>query len=253
MPKYLTKTSPFMNEAGDGADLGGGKAITPEVQALIDAEVAGLKAKNAELIGANKKLRDEHQSFVRQFEGVDITAMKELLARTSQDEEARLLATGKADEVVNRRTERLRAEYDKKLQDAERQLSVMRERAMADAIRAAAVKAGALPEAADDFVYRSRGQFQFNESGDVVAVDREGQVIYGRDGKTPMTPGEWAESLRDSAPHLWPRATGAGAAGNSGGKATKALPEMSEAERVALYRSNPEQFRQLAAQQSQKG
>lgn len=259
-PKY--KRFPLMNQAGEGTD-GGGAAITPEVQALIDAQVAqqvaGLKTKNGELIAANKEIRAKFEGVSKQLEGFDIEAVKGLLNKTAQDEDLKLVAEGKTEELVTRRTERLRAEYDKKLQAeaeranaAEKLSATLRERAVADAVRSAANKAGALPEASDDFVFRSRGLFSFNDEGDVVALDKDGQVIYGRDGKSPMSPAEWADSIRDTAPHLFPRAVGAGATGNSGGKATKSFNDMTEAEHVALFRSNPDKFHQLQAAANQK-
>lgn len=250
------KRFPLMNEAGQGSDGGGGNAIPPEVQALIDAQVAqqvaGLKAKNGELIAANKETRAKFEGLSKQLEGFDIEAVKGLLNKASTDEETRLMAEGKTDEVFNRRTERMRAEYDAKLQSSERMAGMLRERALADAVRSAAAQAGALPEASDDFVFRSRGQFQLDDSGDVVAVDKDGQVVYGKDGKTPFTPAEWAKSLRDTAPHLFPRATGAGATGNPGGKATKSFSDMTEAEHIELQRSNPDRFAQMVAAHNQQ-
>lgn len=230
--------------------------ITPEIQSLIDAAVeqhaAGLKAKNEELLAEKRDIKAKYDKLSGQIEGLDIEAVKNFMAKAGQDEEARLMAEGKIDEVVDKRTERLRAEHARQLQAekdradaAERASASLKERALADAIRSAASKAGALAEAADDFVFRSRGQFAFDESGDVVAVDRDGRAIYGKDGKTPMSPLEWAESLRETAPHLWPWAAGAGAPGNNGGRATKTFNEMTEAERTALYRDNPDKYRQL--------
>lgn len=241
--KYLKHR--LMND--DDASGGGGK-ITPEMQAVIDAEVAGLKTKNAELIRANKDLRTKHDALAAQFEGVDMDAMKTLLANASKDDEAKLIAAGKMDEVVSRRTERMRTELEGRASAAEKRASAMMDRALADAVRGAAAAVGALPEASEDFVLRSRGAFKFTDDGDVVVIDREGQTVYGKDGKTPLTPKEWAETLRASAPHLWPRATGTGAAGNSGGQAAKKFSELTEAERVALYRESPEKFEQARAQ-----
>lgn len=252
-----------MNTAGEGTDGGGGAAaLSPEVQAQVDAQVAaqvaGLRAKNAELIAANKEIKAKFEGVSKQLEGFDIEAVKGLLNKASTDEETRLLAEGKTDEVFQRRTERLRAEYDKKLQAetaraaaAEKLSANLRELALSDSVRVAASKAGALSEASDDFVFRSRGLFTFDDAGGVLAVDKDGQVIYGKDGRTPMTPAEWVESLKDAAPHLWPRATGAGATGNPGGKATKTFADMSEAEHIELQRSNPDRFAQLVAAHNQ--
>jgi len=116
---------------------------------------------------------------------------------------------------------------------------------LADSIRAAAIKAGALPEAAEDIILRARGTFKLSEDGEPIATDRDGQVIYGKDGRTPLSPHEWAESLRETATHLWPRAQGAGPTGDQGGKATQKFSDMTETERTALYRSDPEKYRQL--------
>jgi len=253
--------SRLMAPADDGTGGGGGGTppqITPEVQALIDAavaqQVAGLKAKNSELLASNKDIKTKFDALNGQLEGLDMDAVKGLLQKVGQDEETKLIAEGKIDDVFARRTERLQAEHAKQIKAAndradaaERSSAAVRERALADAVRSAATKAGALPEAADDFVYRSRGQFAFNDVGEVIAVDRDGQAILGKDGKTALSPSEWAESLKETAPHLWPRAAGAGAPGNTGGKATKPFNEMTEAEHVALYRKNPDEFARLQA------
>jgi hypothetical protein len=72
----------------------------------------------------------------------------------------------------------------------------------------------ALPEALEDIVLRAKNSgWSVNSDGDVVAVNGE-DVVLGKDGKTPLTPIEWAESLRESAAHLWPKAQGTGAPGS---------------------------------------
>lgn len=230
------------------------EAIGGKVQQYVEREVTGLKNKNQELLGSLKSTKTELESIKGQFEGLDIEAVKGLLKKASQDEETRLIAEGKLDEVVSKRTERLRADLDKQLkaeqeraQKAEAFANRFRDKVLADSIRAAALKAGALPEAAEDIILRARGTFTLNEDGEAVAVDADGQVIYGKDGKTPLTPLEWAESLRESAPHLWPRAQGAGQTGDNGGKATKKWGDYTEAERAELARSNPEAFKKLLA------
>lgn len=230
------------------------EAIGGKVQQYVEREVTGLKNKNQELLGSLKSTKTELESIKGQFEGLDIEAVKGLLKKASQDEETRLIAEGKLDEVVSKRTERLRADLDKQLkaeqeraQKAEAFANRFRDKVLADSIRAAALKAGALPEAAEDIILRARGTFTLNEDGEAVAVDADGQVIYGKDGKTPLTPLEWAESLRESAPHLWPRAQGAGPTGDNGGKATKKWGDYTEAERAELARSNPEAFKKLLA------
>lgn len=107
------------SEGGEGGGSGGGAPeITPEIQKLIDeqvsAQVSGLKNKNSELLG---KLKESTESLKR-FEGIDPDAVKTILQRFSDDEEAQLIAAGKIDEVLDKRTERLRADVDKQIKAA---------------------------------------------------------------------------------------------------------------------------------------
>ncbi|MDM3628264.1 hypothetical protein O9403_18930, partial [Proteus mirabilis] len=88
--------------------------ITPEIQAIIDQQVSGLKAKNSELLGKLKEQGDN----LKRFEGIDPDTVKGMLKRFENDEEAKLIADGKIDEVLNKRTERLRGDFDKKLKEA---------------------------------------------------------------------------------------------------------------------------------------
>ncbi|EEB61241.1 MULTISPECIES: hypothetical protein [Pseudomonas syringae group] len=246
----------FLNATDEGGGGGGGVTITPEIQAVIDQQVAGLKTKNAELLGSLRTTKTELEGFKTQFEGLDIDAVKGLLNKVGQDEETRLLAEGKLDEVITKRTERLRTDYDKQLaaektraDKAEAFAAKYSDKVLADSIRAAAIKAGALPEAAEDIILRARGTFKLSEDGEAIATDRDGEVVYGKDGKTPLSPLEWAESLRETATHLWPRAQGAGQTGDNGGKATKKWGDHTEQERAVLARDNPEAYKRLKATQ----
>lgn len=198
------------------------EALAAKGKEAIDTAVSGLKAKNQELLGTIKSTKMELDQLKGQFDGLDVEAVKGLLNRASQDEETRLLAEGKIDEVFNRRTERLQAETAKQIkaeqearERAEAKAAKLGERAIASAIQSAAVKAGALPEAIDDIVLRSKSLFTLNDDGEVVAV-KDGEVVLGKDGKTPLTPHEWAASLQEAAPHLWPRAQGTDAPGSKG-------------------------------------
>ncbi len=209
---------------GEGAGGGGGVEITPEIQKLIDervtSEVTGLKTKNSELLGTIKQQKEN----LSRFDGIDPDAVRGILQRFSDDEEAKLIAAGKIDEVLDKRTERMRADVDKQIKAANERAdkaeafsNKFRDRVLGDAIRAAAAKTGALPEASDDLILRAKGTFQLNDEGEAVAVDANGDVLFGKDGKTPLSPLEWAESLKETAPHLFPRAEGTGAGGHKPG------------------------------------
>jgi hypothetical protein len=68
----------------------------------------------------------------------------------------------------------------------------------------------------DDIVLRAGSVWRLNDDGEPVAVNGD-EVILGKDGKTPLSPMEWAESLRETAPHLWPKAQGTNAPGSGPG------------------------------------
>lgn len=203
-----------------------------------------LKSEREAAKDAKQKLTAAKE-FQAQFEGLDIEAVKGLLAKASQDEETRLIAEGKIDEVFNRRTERFRSDVDKQLKAKDDEIGRHVEankklagRALSDAVLQAASKAGALPEAMEDIVQRARAAgWTVNEDGDVVAMDGDEPVL-GKDGKTPLTPSEWAESLRESAPHLWPRAQGAGQTGDRGAKGTKKRSDMTPEEMAAYIKEH---------------
>ena len=214
----------------------------PAVQALIDQQVLGLKNKNTELIQVQKGLKTQLDT----FEGIDPVAVRAILTKFSSEEEAELIAKGKIDEVLSKRTERLSADWQKKV-DAEKgtvqKLSAANQRlaarALSEAISKAAIKAGALPEAIEDITLRAKGAgWSIDEEGNPVAKAGD-DIVFGKDGKTALTPNEWAESLRETAPHLWPRAQGSGAPGSNGSKAvTGDFSKLSPEDRISRYRES---------------
>lgn len=221
------------------------EALGNKAKELLEQETAGLKGKNSELLGKLKGAQGDLDAFKGQFDGLDIEVVKAIVSKAGVDEETRLIAEGKIDEVVSRRTERLRGDMEKQLQ-AERDradqavafANQFKDRVLSDSIREAATKTGALAEASDDIILRARSVFSLSDEGAPVALDKDGQVIYGKDGKTPLSPSEWAEGLRETAPHLWPRAQGGGQVGDKGGKGSIKRGEMSAQEKAAYVQQH---------------
>ena len=81
-------------------------AVKSAIAEAVEAATLGLKNKNSELLGSLRTTKTELDGFKTQFEGLDINAVKALLTKVGQDEETRLLAEGKLDEVITKRTER---------------------------------------------------------------------------------------------------------------------------------------------------
>lgn len=237
----------YYSPAGEEDKGGAGAApeITPEVQVMIDArvseQVTGLKNKNGELLG---KLKEQTESLKR-FEGIDPDAVRSVLQQFENDEEAKLIASGKMKEVIEKRTERLRSDSDKQVkaamqraEQAESFADKFRDRVLGDSVRSVAIKTQAVAGADEDILRRAKDVFKINDEGEAVAVDREGNAILGKDGRTPLSLIEWVESLKDVAPHLWPQASGTGAVG--GGKSTANLKrsEMTAQQKADYIRSH---------------
>lgn len=239
----------LQSPADDGGDGGGGTAtITPEVQALIDAavnkEVTGLKTKNSDLV----KRLSERDTRLKEFDGIDPNAVRNILKRFSDDEEAALLAKGEIDTVLNKRTERMKADYDKKLTDALTSAEQATKRAQAfqgrvldDAIRAATAQSGIHKHAIDDALLHARNMFSLDENGNAVALGDDGKPVLGKDGKSPFAPLEWLESMKDKKPHWWPATAsggGAGSSGTLGAPSNKKAADMTTAEKASFIGAN---------------
>jgi hypothetical protein len=207
-------------EKGDqGSGGGGGDAAAPDVQALIDKAVSeavtGLQKKNGELLG---KLKESGER-LKSFDGIDPEAVRNILKRFSDDEEAALIAKGEIDTVLNKRTERMKAGYEKETakekaarEAAESRASKFTERVLESHIRAAASAAGLHSHAIDDALFRAKVVFTVNDDGEPIAANDN----FGKDGK-PLTLKEWMESMKDKAPHWWPAVNGGGANGSRAG------------------------------------
>ncbi|MDN8318943.1 hypothetical protein QZK38_18275, partial [Acinetobacter baumannii] len=186
--------------------------IKAAIQAAVDEAVKGLKDKNAELIKDKKELKDELGSLKSKVDGLDLDAIKVLLDKSNQDEESKLIAEGKIEEVIQKRTEKMREEHEKVLKaekeradKAEAYAEKFKKSVVQSQIVQAAIELEALPEATPDIAFLAQTKFALDENGKAVAVDENGDVVIGKDGQTPMTPKEWVESLREQKPYYWPK------------------------------------------------
>ena len=252
MPTFLKQLNQryMQAQSGDGGEGGGGEANQPDkapdaaaIQAAVEEAVSRLKVKNGEVIGENKKLKEQ----LARFDGIDPDVVRNIIKRFSDDEEAKLIADGKIDEVLTKRTERMKADYDKKLTEALEKAGLAEKRAQAfqgrvldDAIRAAAAKAGIHQHAIDDALLRGRAMFALDEDGQAVQLGDDGKAVLGKDGKSPFTPLEWLEGMKEKAPHWFPAAASGSGAGHSAGghSGAKKASEMTAQEKADFIGKN---------------
>lgn len=220
-------TSILYVREGDGGTGNQAPVITPELQAIIDAQVAeatkGLKSKNDELLGDQRKLKDN----LKKFDGLDPEKIKGLMERLDQDEDAKLLAEGKKNVVIEKYTERMRAQHAADLAAAEERVKAEAQRA--DAYRGAvldnqirSVCTGLHKGAIEDALLHARQVFSLDAKGNAVQLDADGTPVRGKDGTNPFSPAEWIEQQKELKPHWFPSSTSGSGSGNvrDGGSGT---------------------------------
>lgn len=240
----------YRDEAGDGTDGGaggGGSSVDvndPKIQAIlqakIDETVAGLKKKNQELIEKEKKHREQ----LSQFDGVDIEKIKNLQKQMMENEEMRLLAEGKTEEVVARRVEAMKRDYDSQIAAREAKMAEYeatlkkKEEKLAELVidgqlREAYVSLDFDPDALDFVLMQGRQVFMMDENGRAVPRDEHGNLIFGKDGKTPISAREYLEGLADKKKFLRKPSKGAGASPNNRSSSGLDPSKMSSTQKIA--------------------
>lgn len=245
-----------MPDADPNAGGAGAPQITPDnpevaklIQNAVKEATSGLAANKDEILSEKKSLQEKLDQMSKQWEGLDPEAVRNIMSRLENDEETRLLAEGKTDEVIERRTERLKADHAKQiakleeaLADRDEQLSSTQsqvKKLMVEGnLRQAAAELGLVPSAIEDALSRAMGVFKVNDEGALIA-EENGSTVYGKDGKNPLTPAEWLETMKEKAPHWFPAPTGGGAGGGQGRGGSHTISR-AEARNVQKYRAAKE-------------
>ncbi len=231
------------NEGSTGLTLEELRA-TPEgqaaIQALLDEEVAGLKAKNTELLGEKDALKTN----LSKYDNVDLEKITALQKQIDENEEMKLLSEGKTEEVVERRVEAMRKDFEAtnqslltKLDEAGVQLVAKQEeltKLVVDGdIRQNYMKLDFEPTAMDDIITLGRSTFVMDDTGKAIPRDVHGNIIFSKDGKTPIEASEWLEGLAEKKKYLRRASSGAGASGGRGGRGDVDTSKMTNTQRIA--------------------
>ena len=190
-----------------------------KLQAQIDAAVAeatkGLKAKNEELLGSLKTVKEKAKA----FEGVDLAQLQALKAHLDNDEDSKLLAEGKKQVVIEKYTERMRLSHAAELKAKDDLIKA--EAARADAYKGSvldnqirAVTSELHKGAVEDALLVARQIFTLDAKGNAVKLDSDGRPELGKDGLTPFSPAEWIEHQKSLKPHWFPALTSGSGVGN---------------------------------------
>lgn len=169
----------------------------PDNKALL-AEIATLRATSATLLDEKKKLQ-------KQYEGIDVEKIRAMQAHFDSSEEAKLIAEGKLDEVLNLRFAKKDADTAQKLEDAKAEVTKAKEHAtrfnarlLQGNVRAAA-PADLHPSAMELVHLLAEKMFTLDEEGN--SVPKDGAM--GKSGKALYSEKEWFEDLRGTHPTLF--------------------------------------------------
>ena len=214
----------------------------------LDAAIAGLYEQGADgayylsVDGAvDKSKLDEFRNNnvkllkdLEKFKDVDPAKYQELLALAKKQEEKKLIDAGEIDKVVEQRVGEMKSTYETQLQTLTQENSVAKRQLEAllidNAVRDAAIKSGVQATAVDDVLLRAKATFQIKD-GNAVPVDAQGNVVYGKDGTSPMSVVDWTSGLKKQAPHLFQGSQGGGAQGS--GKGNVDTSKLSSAQKIA--------------------
>ena len=147
------------------------------------------------------------------------------IARKVEDGE--LVQNTSLEQALEKRTTEMRSTLQAQIAEKAKEMEAWQKRASAfesklkntlidRAISQAALdkEIGAYPSALPDIMSRARELFTIDDN-DKIVPKRNGEIVYGADGTSPMSVKEYLQSLRNDAPHLFQGAQGGGATGNS--------------------------------------
>lgn len=223
---------------------------SPEIQAAIAAaieqETQGLKAKNKELLGKLSDTKTAFDDLKNQLTGVDLKKYREFSEKLKQDDDARLIAEGKIDDVINNRVQAMQQQYESKLQQTASEAELYKSKVLNGYIASAAAQAGVDPSAIDLVsLMASQSGVKLDERGNPVIVNGDGNIVYSADGVTPKSLNDWLAELRSAKPLLWGQPQGTGALGNQGGQSQKKPEDFTEQEKRDMFHSNREEYNRI--------
>lgn len=214
--RYYAEQKPFILFVRDGEQTPEEIAAAQEatiakrIKDAVDAEVAGLKTKNQELLGTMAQQKEQ----LKAFDGLDAETLKQLKTKLDSDEDTKLFSEGKKEMVIEKYTQRMRDQHKVELEEAAKKTA--EQAARADTYKSAvldnqirAVTTGMHPSAVEDALLHARTIFSLDAKGKAVKLDSEGRPELGKDGSSPFSPAEWIETQKELKPHWFP-------AGNSG-------------------------------------
>ena len=252
----MTRKFKYQKQEEIPADLAG-HYVQRDGSWFFDCDDGAEKGRLEELRQNNINLTRQLAEQKRRFDGIDPDAVREAMEAKRKLDEGELRQKGDFEALLQSRVSPL----EKRTKEAEASAAAANARLMEYQIDhsavAAATKRGLAPTAIADLTARARTAFRLVNNAPV-AVEADGQTPrLGKDGVSPMSFDEWADTLSAEAPHLFERNSGSGAAGSGSSGSGNGVknPWRKESwnltEQMKLIRSDPKQAEQLKASAKQ--
>lgn len=227
-------------------------------------ELDKLKSKESDAVAEIERMREHQKSLLEETKAAKdakkdaLSQIEKLSSKMEEFEKNGLIHEGNYKELFDKETEKLKLSYESKLEDANKSINTMTEQfnglkmqysseKINGVLRSAAEKANVIPSAIDDVLFRASGIFNIGDDGSIESRDKDGNLR--KVGNKQLTPESFVDSLKESAPHLWPASEGAGASGGSGGGRSKSNPwakdTFNRTEQAKIMNSDPDLGAQL--------
>lgn len=202
------------------------------VNVVPESKLSEFRDKNIQLSKDNEDLIAE-RTMLRSVVGEDVEGFKtdidDMRAIRQRVKDGELKEGRHVEEAIAKRTEEMRKGYTDQLSAEAREKNAWKARAeqenqrykeqvVVSAVRAACSSPdlGVLPNAVDDIVERAKKVFRVSDDGRLSAYNGDA-MIYGADGTSSVSPGEWVGKLRETQNYFFKGSHGGGAGGEGGG------------------------------------
>lgn len=182
---------------------------------LLDGveDVSGLKNALETERGSVSDLQKKLKALQGQFSDIDVDEYKAMKADLEKSKTKKMIDEGKVEELLQERTQKMKTEMQKAIDELtarnttlDQQLSSV---VIDSQLMTEGVNLGAFETAIEDIKLRGRNVFKLNEEGKALPY-KDGKVVYGKDGTTPQSIGEWLNDLQKTSPHLFKSSSGGG-------------------------------------------
>ena len=207
------------------------------------------------------EFREKNITLSKQLEGLGDTKPEDAVKAIKRVEELEAQVDkdkGKFEELLNKRTETMKKEYEGKLATKDTTIGETRTQLKTlkidQAIQEAGGEFGLRQGAAPDLIARGRAMFDLDDAGNIISKDAEGVQRYNGAGE-PLAPKDWVQTQTKEAKHLFDESQGSGAGGSGkggSGGAAGANPWKADSfnltEQGKMMRDDPAKAKRMAAQ-----